>query len=955
MENSVKTEIVGRVSSDLYRLIEAGKTVTDRQVEELVRQHAGLITVFNEISLSENDCKIITQQVMENFSVLIEDVTELVNNDGHEDWLSSKQQEINWAYWERYRTYIARQIGPAPLSQLDEVTDRILSHLESPERKGVWDRRGLVVGHVQSGKTSNYTGLISKAADAGYKVIIVLAGLHKNLRSQTQIRLEEGFLGYDTNILGGGGKKLVGVGKINPSLLTDSITGREDNGDFSKVRAKHFAINPGGNPLLFVIKKQKTVLNNLIDWVAWTANQDSMTGARSLPNVPLLMIDDEADHASVDTKDHVENEDGSIDLEHDPSVINSLIRRLLTLFQQKAYVGYTATPFANIFIHEKAETLKEGPDLFPSSFIMNLPAPSNYFGPNQVFGEEINHDGSTFQNIKKYVRTIEDSFAVSGDETTDWVPPKHKSTHAVLFDGEPIIPPSLRTAIYSFVLSTAVRRYRNNVSDHNSMLVHVSRFTLVQSQVSAQIHAEVMSLKREFRYGELDGEVSRLEEIRQLFRSDYINYLNQANDKNRPLSEWSQLEKEVRAAVDLIQIREINGSAGDILDYSERSNQGLVVIAVGGDKLSRGLTLEGLTVSYFLRASRMYDTLMQMGRWFGYRLGYEDVCRIFIPSELSEWFQKITDASEELREEFDHMAAIRATPRNYGLRVQTHPSLMITSKVKMRSGTKIKISYAGTISETVVFHREANYINDNYQTTEQLLQAIGTPNEINPNRFRPPKENIQNWKDAYVWNDVSANLVTSFFSHYATHEDSVKVNSSYISKYIEHQNSQGTLMNWDIVFISGESEKHKIKGFDIRLATRAPSQRSMSIRDQKDANKYSIGRLANPRDETIMLTDEQYSDALKITQTAWKKAYEKGTRKSSAPPTIPGGPASRCVRDTSKGLLLLYALDPNNEITDPKGKPVIGFAVSFPANSDDKTIEYAVNNVYRQAEFDFVS
>ncbi len=158
--------------------------------------------------------------------------------------------------------------------------------------------------------------------------------------------------------------------------------------------------------------------------------------------------------------------------------------------------------------------------------------------------------------------------------------------------------------------------------------------------------------------------------------------------------------------VSSIEVRQINGSARDILDYELNRETGLNVIAIGGDKLSRGLTLEGLTVSYFLRASRMYDTLMQMGRWFGYRPGYLDLCRLYTTPELNEWFQHITEANEELRQEFDHMAAVGGTPRDYGLKVMSHPALMITSRVKLRTGIELQLSFAGSISETVVFHRD---------------------------------------------------------------------------------------------------------------------------------------------------------------------------------------------------------------------------------------------------------
>ena len=272
---------------------------------------------------------------------------------------------------------------------MDNSTDQILGLLEDPTRNGFWDRRGLVVGHVQSGKTGNYTGLICKAADAGYKIIIVLAGMHNNLRSQTQMRLDEGFLGYETSP-SGDKLNIIGVGQVDgdPAIRPNYATNRSENGDFNAKVAKHLGITPEQRPWLFVVKKNKSVLHRLYKWIQDHAanTSDSVTGRKLVTNLPLLVIDDEADHASVDTGEQVVTEDGKPDSEHQPTAINSLIRKILHSFSRKAYVGYTATPFANIFIHERGETTEEGPDLFPSSFIINLGAPSNYIGPARVFG-----------------------------------------------------------------------------------------------------------------------------------------------------------------------------------------------------------------------------------------------------------------------------------------------------------------------------------------------------------------------------------------------------------------------------------------------------------------------------------------------------------------------------------------------------------------------------------------
>src|SRR5690606_15645983 len=330
----------------------------------------------------------------------------------------------------------------------DDSTDRILGLLEDPERTDPWDRRGLVVGHVQSGKTGNFTGLICKAADAGYKIIIVLAGMHNNLRSQTQMRLDEGFLGYETHP-DPDKIRVIGVGNIDSGVLRPNyVTNRTDNGDFSQNLAKVAGISPEQRPWLFVVKKNKTVLQRLHKWIHDHVSNttDHETGRKIVTNLPLLVIDDEADHASVDTGEQGFDE-GVPDENYQPKAINSLIRQILHLFSRKAYIGYTATPFANIYIHEQAETKHEGKDLFPESFIINLAAPSNYIGPSRVFG--VNEGENKRKDQLPIIHEVDDHNTDEGK--AGWMPTNHKSGHKPYHESEFGIPLSLVQAIDSFI------------------------------------------------------------------------------------------------------------------------------------------------------------------------------------------------------------------------------------------------------------------------------------------------------------------------------------------------------------------------------------------------------------------------------------------------------------------------------------------------------------------------
>jgi hypothetical protein len=233
------------------------------------------------------------------------------------------------------------------------------------------------------------------------------------------------------------------------------------------------------------------------------------------------------------------------------------------------------------------------------------------------------------------------------------MPSNHKNHHLPLYRGEFTLPPSVREAIRAFVLVCAARAARGQTGQHNSMLIHVTRFTAVQGSVVEQVSEELRDIQRRLRLGDGDSTDSIIGHLQQLWELHFIptsrEVFSREPEFQEQIREWKELRPFVAPAALSIQPRQINGLAGEVLDYKTHEQSGLNVIAVGGDKLSRGLTLEGLTVSYFLRASRMYDTLMQMGRWFGYRPGYLDLCRLYTPKQMTEWFSHIAQASDELR------------------------------------------------------------------------------------------------------------------------------------------------------------------------------------------------------------------------------------------------------------------------------------------------------------------
>ena len=452
--------------------------MTSEEIRRCVREAAGHFPDFS--AEKENQ---LVRELETSFQTVIGAERELVGVDeGWEPWLPERKGQLDWKYWERYEELLKQ--GPMNVDVRERLaysTDRVLGLLGDPRRVGTWDRRGLVVGLVQSGKTSNYIGLVNKAVDAGYKVIVVLTGFTESLRVQTQIRLEEGFLGYSlaprkhlSDTLTG-----VGVGLIAPGKRPDSVTTRAN--DFKKGIKRNLGIHVGGKEILFVIKKNVGVLENLLSWIESFGNATDEHGRRYVKDVPLLVIDDESDVGSVDTKSGNMIDDDP-DPDHSPTRTNEQIRRLLSLFDQSSYVGYTATPFANVLIHDGARTEALGEDLFPRSFIISLPTPSDHVGPSMVFGREV--EGGVDEKGLPIARHVPDAESEGAEGEDAWVPPVHKKTWQPLWESRNEVPPSLRKAMLSFVLVCAARRLRRTGPKHNSMLVHVTRFVDVQEKVA---------------------------------------------------------------------------------------------------------------------------------------------------------------------------------------------------------------------------------------------------------------------------------------------------------------------------------------------------------------------------------------------------------------------------------------------------------------------------------------
>lgn len=858
------------------------------------------------------------------YNVKVDTYQILEGRDARIPWLKEfkAERQSEWLFWTRYKRYLAEQkhFAPEVISQLDDLTDRILDKLFNPQRDDVIiNKKGLVVGQVQSGKTANYTGLICKAADAGFNLIIILAGIHNNLRSQTQTRIDEGFLGFDTQNTRAYDMNRtirIGVGLIPgfDNAIANSYTTSTERGDFTKQAANTAGFNFNNpQPIILVIKKNVSVLKRLYSWLKSQSTHDIIA------NKSLLLIDDEADNASINT-----SRDGD-----DPTAINKNICKIIKLFNRSAYVGYTATPFANIFIPLDKD------DLFPKDFIINLPAPDNYIGPEKVFGTSANPDGN--EDLLPIVFPVRDS--------DTFVPAGHKRD-----DPKPTIddiPESLKTAIKCFIITCAIRIARGQENKHNSMLIHVSRFQAWQN------HLKII-IDRLFKYYKSEIEANDpaiMEEFRQIFEEDTPTYRSYCSitreimnspilsrvDNRMRLHTWNEIKPLLYRAVQKIEVKSINGTSGDSLTYYENEKNGISVIAIGGDKLSRGLTLEGLSVSYFLRASKMYDTLMQMGRWFGYRPGYVDLCRLFTSNELNEWYRHITLASDELREEFTYLAESGGTPENYALKVRTHPGqLQITSISKMRHTRNIQVSWAGRLVETYQLLQNSISKRNNLAVTDSLLSELGTPDII---------------KSDYLWTGVSSDIICDYLSRFQLPESLTKVNLDLICDYIRELNEVGELISWNIALMSKNVDQNTcVHTFSNGVQVGCFIRRQ--AKDAQNSKTYYIRKnhiVGNPTDEFIDLPTDMLSDALDETRDRKFKAGEEWKHDYPSPQLV-----RQEFRSKQTPLLMIYPLNPafsnvsglTDTTTDTKNdEPFIGFAIAFPHSDTNKAVSYVANQV----------
>lgn len=761
----------------------AGGVRTEQEIRDKIDYY---VQIFNA-DVSVDDVAALFDEMRHRHGVRMDIGAALIAPD-FEDWFdTARRRSIDWYYWDRYKDYLSKGGFPGPvLEAMNEKTNLVLRYCGDPKGDAPFDRRGMVMGDVQAGKTGNYTALISKAADAGYRVIIVIAGIHENLRSQTQKRIDEGLVGRNSDILpteitSDGGR--VGVGWEDFSRLPKSLTSRK--ADFRKGQASigWRLDSEKEEPFVFVIKKNASILKHILGWL----RSLNLHKGSDLIDLPMMLIDDEADNASI----NVAKGPDAV------SRINGQIRDLLNLFEKSSYVAFTATPFANIFIDPDKEHENAGKDLFPEHFLISLDRPGYYYGAEKVFL------GDPEEDETRPTRDIEDN--------DPHLPVKMPKGHQVLD-----LPESLLTALRTFIVSGAIRDLRGQQDKHHSMLVNVSHLTAVQTQVANLIRHHMndvikpalkMHCALPQNEAEMNAEISK---CRLIFEIEYG-----ASDEC-----WSDVLPLLYRVADRATIYEVNSKSGEKLVYNDvkdPENDQVTAIAVGGYSLSRGLTLEGLTISYFLRNSKAYDTLLQMARWFGYRPGYEDLCRIWIKEDARKWYSHIASASEELRQDLRYMAGSEASPRDFGLRVRSHESaLEITARNKAGSGQEVivEVGLARSRIETTIIHDNGpgNEAHLNRQAAMKLFKRLS--------KQKPVMNGA-----SMVWKSVPSEDIKTFLREFVNHPDAERTQTEPVVRYIEEREDEN-LSEWDVVFVGSSDLKATSSthmNLELKLQERTPA------------------------------------------------------------------------------------------------------------------------------------
>lgn len=926
---SLDLEKISKLTSFVEALIsmrEIENSLNDEVISELINE----AVMIGKADFTDEEKEQAKRDIEWKFQIFADPGYSLLGDYEQEKWYDDAKNEIEHQFWTRYKKYLIddKHFAPSVVSTLSEDTldQKLMNCLLDPKKdypKPVL-RRGLIIGDIQSGKTSTYIGFMCKAADAGYKVFIILTGTIESLRKQTQERVEEGFIGINMSANKTGGER-VGVGLDNKPIRAMSMTSRIN--DFTGNNDK-IAVSLAANKdaVVFVIKKNTTTLQKLTKWLL-TLNANPAT---KKIDMPMLMIDDEADNASINTND-----------KEDPTKINKLIRELASIFTKSNYVGFTATPFANVFIDPETDETMETQDLFPEDFIVALPTPNNYIGADKIFAADGEHH-SQLMYITDAGCEEEDGYPFYFKHKKDW-------------KGE--LPNSLTDAIYTFYLANAIRDLRGDSKQHRSMLINISRFIKVQNYIKGEVEDIHTDAFRAIRYDlshDLDESLKN-----PIIKRLYDNWTKHYSDCE---FSWDRIVDVLADSIENIQIKVVNTKNKDKLEY--KKNNPVRVIAIGGLALSRGLTLEGLITSYFYRNTCTYDVLMQMGRWFGYRKNYEDLFRIWIHKSSARWYAEISEATNKLKADMEIMRERELRPRDFGIRVRNDSSeLKITAYNKMKNATDEYefSSYFGDIVESPYLCLNAETNKANYKAVKKLAEE-----EVN-NGAAFHRQDVSSGKGHYIIRNVAKEKIVDLLHKIKVSRCNPDFDPMQIADFLENC-SDNAVSQFDIGFMEGKDENN----YEVIAGKRIPKVVRQHCQIKNAENSLGIGRkgrLGGPGDGKTCLVDyngktsEEIQEAAKARYRDWYK--EKKKVDFTADKTYPSETWFKFVKDRNP-LLLIYLLDIELDAEEENQKkqvaefkdamgdvPAVGFAIGFPEVENAEMIsstKYKANKAYNWFE-----
>ena len=870
----------------------------------------------NPFSLSSKALEDIRKQLEYSFSVRQDKGATILSD--YKPWLSERRGEIEFRYWNRLRKYFLEDdvLPENVVSRLDEITDNVLDYCGNPKDGGRWKRRGMVMGHVQSGKTTNYASLISKAADSGYKIIILLAGMTNSLRKQTQDRLDQNFIG-----------KRSLFNEVRPELmpimtycnyrrdekLLHPAFGTTFDQDFHKA-VSNFGVSLDNlrDPIIFVTKKNKSILTNLYEWIDAQAPHQQIF-------YPLLLVDDEADNASVNTNKQNKKNSGSGAAASNTTAINGLITDILGKFSRSTYVGYTATPFANIFIDPDTEEQMGHEDLFPRHFIKALDPPTNYVGATRVFSE----DG----NLRADMVNI-----VASKDYEDILPLKHPRTLELKE-----LPSTLLAAIRVFVLARAIRILRGDGHKHCSMMINVSRFNDIQEKVHGLVYEYQKQLDDAIRVNAGLGTEAlndpHIKSLHDSFRTEYSGVVFSFEETLSVLPEASRT----------IVTRTINMKGGE-LDYNRHKTTGLHVIAVGGLALARGLTLEGLTVTYILRNAGASDTLMQMARWFGYRQNYEDICRLYICKTATEHYEYIADAIEELRSEIKRMEVRGDTPEDFGLKVRrSETGIRITAANKMRTAKEMMLAQS---FETRLV--EGYALENNRETNAHNLDlALAFLGELGPPAAPTAFEETEQKKEAekhLVWQKAIGSSVLELIRKFRFHADQpalglIDGRSSLFSDYC-FDRIKSELSEWDVVAPLNLGRDPDLSTIDLSTVSSLP----LRNRNSAEIKTVSGTSVFKPSGNKNSVRDPREDPPLLLTSASRERALDMRAKE-----ILKGDRPFCAMRSRPLMLVHFFRSDLDKAGFQLRDTPIVSLSFCMPRTSVKSSPRlYQVNKVYQK-------